>query len=246
MGLMLTITEVTRVDADRTRLQPTSLHIDEGTVVAIVGPNGAGKSTLLSLMAGELEPTSGQVELAGRPLTDYVPMELARTRALMAQQTPTTFAFRVRDVVGWGRYCWRNTPEAIRDDAVIEAALADQRISDLADRPVTELSGGERSRTHLARVIAQDASLLFLDEADADLDLAGRAHLDEVVHAQRAAGRTLVLVSHDLARMRAISDMVIAVQSGRVVQHGPAEEVLTTERVAELFEVSPAIAARSL
>jgi iron complex transport system ATP-binding protein len=243
---MLTITEVTRIDAGRTRLHPTSVHIAAGTVVSIIGPNGAGKSTLLSLMAGELEPTTGRVDLADRPLGEYVPMELARTRALMAQQTPTTFAFRVRDVVGWGRYCWRNTPEALRDDDVIEAALADQRISDLADRPVTELSGGERTRTHLARVIAQDATVLFLDEADADLDLAGRAHLDEVVASQRDAGRTIVLVSHDLARMRAISDMVIAVHGGRVVHHGPAADVLTTDRVAELFEVSPAIAARSL
>jgi len=243
---MLSTSGVTRVDADRIRLHPTTVHIDAGTVVSIIGPNGAGKSTLLSLMAGELAPTSGQVELAGKPLTNYVPMELARTRALMAQQTPTTFGFRVRDVVGWGRYCWRTTPEAVRDEAVIEAALADQGIAELADRPVTELSGGERARTHLARVIAQNATVLFLDEADADLDLAGRAHLDEVIATQRQAGRTIVLVSHDLVRMRAISDRVIAVRSGQVVHHGLATDVLTTNRVAEIFNVPAAIAARSL
>lgn len=243
---MLRVIDVSRVEGARTRLHQTSVQVEAGTVVSIIGPNGAGKSTLLSLMAGELEPTTGHVELAGRALADYVPMELARTRALMAQQTPNTFAFRVRDVVAWGRYCWRSTPEAARDDVVIAAALADQGITQLADRSVTELSGGERARTHLARVLAQDASVLFLDEADADLDLAGRAHLDDVITAQRDVGRTVVVVSHDLARMRAISDLVIAVQSGRVVHHGPAAEVLTTGRVAEVFGVAPAIAERSL
>ncbi len=243
---MISLRAVTRIDDGRTRLQETTLEIASGAVTTIIGPNGAGKSTLLSVMAGELDPTDGEVWIADRPLPDYVPMELARTRALMAQNTQTTFAFRVRDIVGWGRYCWRSTPQALSDDARIEEALADQGITDLADRPVTQLSGGERARTHLARVLAQDSSVVFLDEADADLDLAGRAHLDEVIRRLRDAGRTVIVVSHDLARAAQVSDFILAVQSGAVFQHGPTSDVMTVQTVSEVFGVSRQVAERSL
>jgi iron complex transport system ATP-binding protein len=244
--MMISLRGVTRVDDGRTRLKETTLEVHPASVTTIVGPNGAGKSTLLSVMAGELDPTEGEVWIADRPLTDYVPMELARTRALMAQNTQTTFAFRVRDIVSWGRYCWRSTPQALSDDERIDHALTDQGIIGLADRPVTQLSGGERARTHLARVLAQDSSIVFLDEADADLDLAGRAHLDEVILRLRDAGRTVVVVSHDLARAVQVSDFILAVQSGDVFRHGPTREVLTVETVSEVFGVSRQVAERSL
>lgn len=243
---MISLRAVTRIDDGRTRLKATTFEVRPGSVTSIVGPNGAGKSTLLSVMAGELDPTEGEVWIAERPLTDYAPMELARTRALMAQNTQTTFAFRVRDVVSWGRYCWRSTPQALSDDERIDSALADQGIIDLADRPVTQLSGGERARTHLARVLAQDSSIVFLDEADADLDLAGRAHLDEVTLRLRNAGRTVVMVSHDLARAKQVSDVVIAVRDGVVVGFGATADVLTIDTVSEVFGVSRQVAERSL
>jgi iron complex transport system ATP-binding protein len=246
MGMSITLSDVARSDAGRLRLHPTSLHLDDGQVVAIVGANGAGKSTLLSIMAAELAATQGAVLINDQPLASYGPMQLARERALMAQETPSTFAFTVADVVSWGRYCWRNTPNAAEDEARIAAALADQGITDLADRSITELSGGERARTHLARVLAQDAPMLFLDEADADLDVAGRAHLDDVVGAQRAAGRLVIMVSHDLVRVRAVADRVIAMHRGVVVRNGPTNAVLTAEVTAEIFGVPLPTAHRAL
>lgn len=244
--MSITLLDAARSDAGRMRLHPTSLHLDGGQVVAIVGANGAGKSTLLSIMAGELAPTQGEVRVNDRALATYGPMQLARERALMAQETPTTFAFTVADVVSWGRYCWRGTPNAADDEVRMTAALADQGIANLADRPITELSGGERARTHLARVLAQDAPMLFLDEADADLDVAGRAHLDDVLSAQRANGRLVIMVSHDLVRVRSVADRVIAMHRGTVIGNGPMSTVLTAEVTAEIFGVSLATARRAL
>lgn len=243
---MITLKSVTRIDDGRTRLHNTTLEVRCGSVTTIIGPNGAGKSTLLNIMAGELDPTEGEVRIADRPIADYVPMELARTRALMSQDTYTTFAFRVRDIVSWGRYCWRSTPQSVSDETRIDSALADQGITDLADRPITQLSGGERARTHLARVLAQDSSIVFLDEADADLDLAGRAHLDEVVRRLRDAGCTVVVVSHDLARAAQVSDFIVAMQAGSVFRHGPTHDVLNIETVSDVFGVSRQVAERSL
>jgi iron complex transport system ATP-binding protein len=243
---MLTATTITRSDHGRIRVHPVSLAIAEGTVTGIVGPNGAGKSTLLSMLAGELATSGGTVHLAGRALDDYLPMELARTRAVMAQETPSVFAFSVRDVVSWGRLCWQRTSNRAFDDQMIDAAMADQGITHLADRPITMLSGGERARTHLARVLAQETSMLFLDEADADLDLAGRSHLDEVIARQRSAGRTVVIVSHDLSRMRELCDLVIAMRAGETVHVGATETVLQADIVADVFNVDLLIAQRAL
>lgn len=243
---MLTADTITRNDHGRIRVHPVSFTIAEGTVTGIVGPNGAGKSTLLSMLAGELATSGGTVHLADRALQDYLPMELARTRAVMAQETPSVFAFSVRDVVSWGRLCWQRTPHRASDDHVIDSAMADQGIAHLADRPITMLSGGERARTHLARVLAQDTPLLFLDEADADLDLAGRSHLDEVIARQRSAGRTVVIVSHDLSRLRDLCDNIIAMRAGETVHIGPTKTVLQPDVVADVFSVDLMIARRAL
>jgi len=243
---MLAADSITRSDQGRTRVHPVSFTLAEGTVTCIVGPNGAGKSTLLSMLAGELATTGGTVQLADRALPDYLPMELARTRAVMAQETPSVFAFTVRDVVSWGRLCWQRTPNRAFDDQAIDAAMADQDITHLADRPITMLSGGERARTHLARVLAQDTPMLFLDEADADLDLAGRSHLDEVIAQQRSAGRTVVIVSHDLSRMRGLCDVIIAMRAGETMHVGPTNTVLQPDVVADIFSVDLMIAQRAL
>jgi iron complex transport system ATP-binding protein len=243
---MLEANNLTRSDHGRVRVHPVSFTITAGTVTGIVGPNGAGKSTLLSMLAGELQMSEGSVHLADRSLAEYLPMELARTRAVMAQETPSVFAFAVRDVVSWGRLCWQRTPNRAFDDAAIDAAMADQGIAHLADRPITMLSGGERARTHLARVLAQDTPLLFLDEADADLDLAGRSHLDDVIMRQRAAGRTVVIVSHDLRRMRDLCDRIIAVRAGETLHVGPTEVVLQAAIIADVFNVDLSIAQRAL
>jgi iron complex transport system ATP-binding protein len=243
---MINATHISRVDAGRTRVHSTSLDISAGTVTAIVGPNGAGKSTLLSMLSGELAVSAGTVRIDDRAIDEYVPMELARTRAVMAQDTPSVFAFAVRDVVAWGRHCWQRTPSHHLDEQYIDAAMADQNIADLADRPITTLSGGERTRTHLARVLAQDTRLLFLDEADADLDLAGRSHLDDLIKRQRQDGRTIVLVSHDLGRMRELCDVVIAMRNGEVTHIGNTNDVLQPGIIADVFAVDEAIARRAL
>ena len=243
---MIEVNQVSRIDAGQVRVHPVSCRLAAGTVTGIIGPNGAGKSTLLSLMAGELAPTTGEVALDGRPLNDYLPMELARCRAVMAQETPAVFSFAVRDVVSWGRLCWQRTPARELDDAVIDAALADQGITHVADRPITTLSGGERARTHLARVLAQETAVLFLDEADADLDLAGRTHLDAVVHRLQQQGRTVVLVSHDLSWVRSRCDHVILMRQGHAVHMGTAHGVMTAERIADVFGVDRTVAQRAI
>lgn len=222
---------------DRFRLHLSDLSIRRGSVTAIVGRNGSGKSTLLGVMSGELIPATGSAFIDGHDLRELGTRELARRRALLTQETQVSFGFTVAEVVGWGRTAWRGSSTAADDVGVIDAAIALQGLDDLRDRPVTSLSGGERKRVHIARVMAQDTGLLLLDEADSDLDLVGRRSLDTLVAEQTASGRTAVVVTHDVTRISHLCDDVVLMSSGHVHAHGPRSEVMTEALLSEAFGV---------
>jgi iron complex transport system ATP-binding protein len=217
------------------RLHPTDLLFESGTVTSIIGPNGSGKSTLLGLMSGDGQPTSGLVLMYGHESATINATMLARHRSLLAQETNVSFPFLVHEVVAWGRLAWRRTPSAGDDARIIDAAIESQGLAALRDRRVTELSGGERTRVHLARVIAQQTPLLLLDEADADLDLVGRSHLDATVAALAKEGSTVVLVSHDINRVAALSHRMIIMSAGIVRADGPPRKALTTDNLSTAF-----------
>jgi len=219
------------------RLHGVSLTVDAGEVHALVGPNGSGKSTLLSVLAGDLASASGEIVIEGEPLFTKGAREGARMRALLAQETPIAFPFTVREVVSWGRLPWRGTDAAEEDDAVIAEVVQAHDLEPLLERPVTSLSGGERARVHLARVLAQRAPVLLLDEADAALDLAGQAHLDAAVRRRRDAGDAIVIVSHDLGRLAALADTVTLLSHGHVIDQGPAAATLTAPALTRAYGV---------
>ena len=219
------------------RLDDVSVAIDAGEVHALVGPNGSGKSTLLAVLAGDLAPESGSVTIDGEPWSRISAREAARRRSLLAQETPLAFAFTVRDVIAWGRLPWRGTSAAAQDEGICAEVIAEHGLDELLDRPVTSLSGGERARVHLARVLAQRAPVLLLDEADAALDLAGQAHLDAAVRRRRQAGDTIVIVGHDLGRLAALADSATLLSRGQVVGQGPAAATLTAEALTRAYGV---------
>jgi iron complex transport system ATP-binding protein len=218
---MLTLEDAGYAAQGRTRLHRTSLAVSPSTVTLIVGRNGSGKSTLLSLMSAGIHPTTGVVRLNNDDASLLSKQTLAQRRAVLGQEQRLAFGFRVREVVSWGRFCWRATPQAREDDRVIDQMMDDQGIAHLALRRVTELSGGERQRVHLARVRAQQAPTLLLDEADASLDLEGRHHLSKAVRAEAERGCAVVMVSHDIHRQLEWVDRVIAVADGRIVIDSP-------------------------
>lgn len=221
----------------RARLDGVTVTIRRGRVHALVGPNGSGKSTLLAALAGDLSVDSGTVLMQGRPWSDYNVRKAAQLRALLAQETPLAFPFTVREVVRWGRLPWEGTDAATDDDAIVTRALTDHGLVELLDRTVPSLSGGERARVHLARVMAQQTPLLLLDEADAALDLAGQAHLDEAVRRRREAGVAVVLVTHDLSRVAGLADEVTLLDHGKVLAQGPTDTMLNAAHLSDAYGV---------
>lgn len=140
--------------AGKTLLQSASARFAAGQVTAILGPNGAGKSTLMSVLSGQRQPTTGQVQLAGHPLAAYAHAQLARLRACVAQETQVAFEFSVREVVELGRYPHRRQPSP-RESAIAEQAMQATAVDHLQLRALNTLSGGEKARVHLARALAQ-------------------------------------------------------------------------------------------
>jgi iron complex transport system ATP-binding protein len=220
------------------------LALSPGEVVALVGPNGAGKSTVCALLAGDLAPTSGRVELDGRPLARWTGRALARERAVLVQGAPASGDFAVLDVVLMGRHPHlRRLAGPTADDVVrARAALALVECADLEDRALPTLSAGEQARVQLARVLTQDTSILVLDEPTAALDLRHQHLVAQVARRRADAGATVLAVVHDLALAAAYADRVVAIADGRIVADGPAAAVLRADRLTALFEHPVAVA----
>lgn len=202
-------------------------------VLALVGPNGAGKSTLLSALAADLPATGGVVRLHGRPAAHWTAAELALRRAVLPQSASLSFPFTVEEVVRMGRAPWARAPRD--DDAAVAAAMAATEVTAFAPRSFAALSGGERARVALARVLAQRAPLLLLDEPTAALDLRHQELVLRVCRERAHAGDAVVVVLHDLGLAAAYAHRVTILCAGRVAAHGRPAEVFTDRLLTDVY-----------
>jgi iron complex transport system ATP-binding protein len=220
-------------------LDRVSMTIRPGEVLVLVGPNGAGKSTLMNVVAGDLAPTSGTVTLDGRDIGDYRPHELSLKRAVLPQQSLLQFAFTVREVVEMGRSPHDDTHEERL--AQVDRALHRTEMAPFADRVYPSLSGGEMARTQLARVLAQDAPLLLLDEPTASLDLRHQQHVMELAREIALSGGSVVAVVHDLNLAAAAAHRVVLLHQGRIVGDGEPWTVMDERLLSEVYQCPIAV-----
>jgi iron complex transport system ATP-binding protein len=216
-----------------------AFSIRPGELVALCGPNGAGKSTLLRLLLGLHAPAAGEVRLGGAPVAALSRRQIARRAALLPQDAPVDLPLTVREAVALGRlpHLDRFQPEGATDAAAVARALAATDTAALADRPVVELSGGERHRVHLARALAQEAPLLLLDEPIAGLDLAHQLQALDLLRATVDEGRGALVALHDLSLAARRCDRMILLAGGRIRADGQPAVVLTPETLARVFGV---------
>jgi iron complex transport system ATP-binding protein len=219
------------------------ITLPPGRVTAIVGPNGCGKSTLLGALARLHAPQGGTVLLDGRDLAAVRPRDAARRIGLLPQQAEAPDGLTVRDLVRYGRHPHQGllrqwSPE---DAAAVHRALSAADLLDLAERPLETLSGGQRQRAWIAMVVAQQTAVVLLDEPTSALDLGHQLEVLDVVHDLAAAGRTVVLVLHDLSTACRHADHLVAMHAGRVVAEGPPADVVTAELVREVYGVEAVV-----
>jgi cobalamin transport system ATP-binding protein len=215
-----------------------SLAVEAGESLALVGPNGSGKTTLLRAVSGAVPVASGTVRVEGRLQKELGRTELARRLAVVPQRAEFAFDYTAEEVVAMGRIPHLGVLgiEGRADRAAIEEALQRTGIGALRGRSVHELSGGEVQLTLIARALAQQARILLLDEPTSSLDLGHQHEVLEVLRAQsRTCGLTTVLVTHDLNLAAREAGRVVLFRAGVVVAEGRPAEVLTAERIREVY-----------
>ena len=222
---------------EREVLRGVDLVAPAGEVVALIGPNGAGKSTLLRVLGGLLRPSSGSVTIDGVDVAALDRRAIARHIAVVPQVFETLFPFTVREIVALGRTSRLGALGTLgSDDArAIDRALDDIGATELADRRIDRVSGGERQRAVLAMALAQEAGVLLLDEPTAHLDPAHQiGTVRRVAELARERGVVAVAVLHDL-NLAALADRVVVLDAGRIVADGPPAAALAADVVARVF-----------
>jgi iron complex transport system ATP-binding protein len=208
-------------------------------LVMLIGPNGAGKSTLLHLLLGLLRPTAGTVRISGTPVENMERAAIARRIAFVPQDVRSDFAFTVRELVAMGRtpHLGRFRPEGPVDVQAIDRALAATETTALAERVVSDLSGGERQRVHLARALAQDTTVLLLDEPTANLDVEHQLQILGLVEKLVDGGKAAVVALHDLSLAARFADRIVVLAQGGVAASGNPAEVITEETLRRCFRI---------
>lgn len=195
-------------------LHAVSLELASPTILALLGTNGCGKTTLLRALAGLLAPSQGQIELNGRPLADFSVRELATKVSYLPQQASHTFPYSVREFVDFGRSPHRPLSSAVFSDTAVDVIMAEFNLEPLSRTPITQLSGGELQRVRIARLAAQDTSVVLLDEPATALDLRHQRLIADLLHRFRQRGKIVVFSTHDPTFALRNSDHAVLMKVG--------------------------------
>ena len=221
-------------------LKDVSLSLSPGHLVALVGPNGAGKTTLLRALAG-LIPSEGEIEIGGEALSSLPLRERAKRFGYLPQGHVVHWPLPARDIVALGRYPHGATDPARlspRDAEAVLRAMQAVDVMEFSDRRVTELSGGERSRVALARVLAVEAPVILADEPTASLDPRHQIDVMKNLRATADKGVLVIVVTHDLGLAARFADHVLVLREGRLVSQGAPAEALSEQVMADVFRIS--------
>ncbi|MEW6374758.1 MAG: ABC transporter ATP-binding protein [Thermodesulfobacteriota bacterium] len=219
-------------------LQDVSFRVEKGEFIGVIGPNGSGKSTLLKILYRLLSPQQGEVFYELVPLKRMNRTDIAKKVAVVPQEAHLLFPFRVMEIVLMGRspYMGHMMFERERDLEIARKAMEWTKIFPFSERPIDELSGGERKRVFIARALAQEPEVILLDEPTTNLDIHHQIDfLDLILTLNRERGLTIVMASHDMNIASEFCDRLILLQEGRIYRMGAPGEVITQENIERVY-----------
>ena len=229
-------------------LGDVSFSVGAGEIIGLIGPNGAGKSTLLKTMRGILPPLAGDVTLMGLPIGLLSPRDFARRAAYLRQGGEITFDYTAQDVVLAGRYpylsWWQQEKE--EDRAIAAACMAYTGVAALADQPLHAMSGGQRQRVLLAKVLAQQTPVLFLDEPATGLDVIYQEEIFRFCRELCRAGKTVLLVAHELSLAARFCSRLLLIGGGELLADGAPRDVLTDALLTRAYRAPVRVAENPL
>lgn len=225
-------------------LKDISFNIEKGKFFSIIGPNGSGKSTILKLLNNLYTTKRGQILIEGNKISNYKKKALAKKIALVPQNTNLDYEFPVEDVILMGRhpYKGRFQKEDDNDYRIIEDVMEMTGTLELKSKLITEISGGERQRVIIARALAQDPSIILLDEPTSHLDINHQIEiLNLLKDLNEKKGTTIIVVMHDLNLASRYSDEIIMINDGKIMDMGKPEDVITKKNIQEAYNLDVVI-----
>jgi len=222
-------------------LKGVNLSICKGSFTGIIGKNGAGKSTLLKTLCGLLKPVLGSVFVNCVDMRSFSKKEFARQLAFMPQNTAVSFPFSVAEFVLLGRYPYMNVLKMAsqKDKDAVEEVLKFTRISELAQRNITELSGGERQKAFIAQTIVQETEIMVFDEPTSHLDIGGQNDILELLDTlNKKRGKTIVATLHDLNAAGEFCDTLVLMEDGEIKNSGKPEDVLNYTDIEKVYDTT--------
>ncbi|MDO4763214.1 MAG: ABC transporter ATP-binding protein [Flavobacteriaceae bacterium] len=221
-------------------LKEVSFEVEKNSFVGIIGPNGSGKSTTLKCIYGVNKPKGGEILFEGEKLLSMPSKERAKKIAVLAQESGGQFDFTVGQVVEMGRYPHKKTLEnySKEDEEIIENVLEKMKLQDYKERSFNTLSGGEKQRVLIARLLIQQSDFIILDEPTNHLDI---GHQIDIMNTIKGMGVTVLAAIHDMNMAALYCDKVILMKKGEVLKQGSVEEVLTPDMLKTLFNVNAEI-----
>ena len=219
-------------------LQDVSFRVEKGEFVGVIGPNGSGKSTLLKILYCLLSPRKGEIHFELVPMKKMGRADIAKRIAVVAQETHLLFPFSVLETVLMGRspYLGSRMFESEKDLEIAKKAMEWTDVLPFSERPMDELSGGERKRVFISRALAQEPEVILLDEPTANLDIHHQMDfLDLILTLNRERGLTIVMASHDMNIASEFCDRLILLKEGRIYKMGTPDEVITKEHIEKVY-----------
>lgn len=228
-------------DIGKTRiLKGINFDVEENSFVGVIGPNGSGKSTMLKSIYGVNKPSGGQILFEGQNLLQMDGKDRAKKIAVLAQESSGQFDFTVQQVVEMGRYPHKNALENYSkyDLDLVDEVLKKMKLEDYRERSFNTLSGGEKQRVLISRLLVQESKFIILDEPTNHLDI---GHQIEIMNVIKNMGVTVLAAIHDMNMAAIYCDKLVIMKKGEVITQGSVEETLTAEMLRDLFNVNAEI-----
>lgn len=229
---------LTKLYGDKLVVNSVDIEFPRGKITSMIGPNGAGKSTVMGMISRLIERDEGSIEFEGNDLGRWKSKELARHLAILTQTNTTEMKLTVRELVSLGRFPYSANRLTAEDIEQVNRALGYMELRSIEDSYIDELSGGQRQRAFIAMVIAQDTDYILLDEPTNNLDITHASSLMRIVRRLcDELDKTVILVLHEINYAAFYSDYICALKNGRVHTFGTVEEVMTKEKLREIYGV---------
>ena len=225
---------------DKAILPPINVSLDEGNLIALIGPNGAGKSTLFKTLTAHIKPISGSIELMGKELSDYSSKEKAMLIGLVLTERPDDMFLKVYDVVASGRYPYTNFFGKIEkeDENIIQESLEIVGINNLKNRYFNALSDGEKQKVMIAKTLAQNTPIIFMDEPTAFIDYPSKIELFSLMKMlSKERNKTIIFSSHDLELLLRYTDDIWMISKGKELVSAKKDDLLESGILKEYFNL---------